>query len=119
MDALNARRISAILGLSGVALGAFGAHGLKALLADLGTAANWQTAVLYHLLHAVAAWAVAAHNPFRRSAWWAFAVGITIFSGSLYIMAVTGVRWLRAITPIGGLALILGWALLAMERRES
>ena len=48
MDALNARRISAILGLSGVALGAFGAHGLKALLADLGTAANWQTAVLYH-----------------------------------------------------------------------
>ena len=46
-------------------------------------------------------------------------MGITIFSGSLYIMAVTGVRWLGAITPIGGLALILGWALLAMERRES
>ncbi len=119
MNGLMARRVSAFFGFSAVALGAFGAHGLKSLLADLGTAANWQTAVLYHLVHAIALWAIAAREPFLRSAWWAFVIGVTVFSGSLYILSVTGARWLGAITPIGGVSLLVGWVLLAMERRRS
>lgn len=118
MDAWNARRISALFGFFAVALGAFGAHGLKGLLSEHGTAAIWQTAVLYHLVHAAVAWGVAAREPFRRAAWWAFVAGIAVFSGTLYILAATGVRWLGAITPIGGVALLVGWLLLAVERSE-
>lgn len=115
MDAIGARRIAAIYGFLAVGLGAFGAHGLKEVLAGHGTTAIWQTAVLYHLVHAAVLWAVAAHEPFRRTPWFAFVAGITIFSGTLYILAVTGVRWLGAITPIGGVALLLGWVWLAIE----
>lgn len=118
MNGRNARRVSAFFGLSAVALGAFGAHGLKGLLADLGTGAAWQTATLYHLVHAVILWAIAARQPFNRVAWWSFVAGVTIFSGSLYVMAVSGIRWLGAITPIGGVSLIAGWALLAFWREE-
>lgn len=118
MSALVARRVSAILGFLAVALGAFGAHGLSGLLAQNGTAAIWQTAVLYHLVHAVVLWAVAAREPLRGAAWWAFVAGIAVFSGTLYLLAATGVRWLGAITPIGGVALLVGWLLLAFERRE-
>lgn len=117
MDACGARRISAGFGFLAVALGAFGAHGLRGLLADNGTAAIWQTAVLYHLVHAVVAWAIAAREPLRRAPWWAFVLGIVIFSGTLYVLAVTGTRWLGAITPLGGVALLAGWAMLAVEKR--
>lgn len=119
MSSLGARRISAVFGFMAVALGAFGAHGLKEVLAEHGTTAIWQTAVLYHLVHAVVAWAVAAREPFRRLPWWSFVAGMTIFSGTLYLLAVTGIRWLGAITPLGGVALLVGWAMLAVEKRDA
>ncbi len=108
-------RLAAGLGLLGVALGAFGAHGLKAQLAAFGTESFWETAVIYHLVHAVALLAVAE----RASALltWLWVGGITVFSGSLYVLAVTDARWLGAITPIGGVALIFGWALLMVRGR--
>ncbi len=103
-------RLAAGLGLVGVGLGAFGAHGLKARLAAFGTESFWETAVIYHLVHAVALLAIAE----RASAFvtWLWVGGIGVFSGSLYVLALTDARWLGAITPIGGVSLIVGWALL-------
>lgn len=101
-----------------VALGAFGAHALKARLAP-DMAAVWQTAVQYHAWHALALLAVGiliAQDPNRAGLTWAgwlFAVGIVLFSGSLYALALTGVRGLGAITPVGGLAWLVGWFALA------
>jgi uncharacterized membrane protein YgdD (TMEM256/DUF423 family) len=109
----NPIRIAALFGASGVVLGAFGAHGLKAVLAANQTLEVWHTASLYHLLHAVVLlWAAARSLAFRL-----FACGILVFSGSLYLLAVTGLKWLGAITPLGGLLLIAGW--LALLRKEA
>lgn len=107
-------RVPAVLGFLGVALGAFGAHGLKPVLEANDTVAIWQTAVLYHLIHAVAGlWAA------ERSALvtWLWTAGVAVFSGSLYVLAVTNVRWLGAITPIGGLLFLAGWMVLAVGRQ--
>ena len=101
--------LAAILGFTGVALGAFGAHGLKDVLAANGTAAVWQTAVLYQLVHAVASLWAAERRPVVARLW---AVGIVLFSGSLYALALTNIRWLGAITPVGGVLFLIGWALL-------
>ena len=109
-------RIAAIFGFLGVALGAFGAHGLKTVLEQTGRAANWETAVLYHLVHAVVLAAISRIEPLPRAAWWLFTAGIVIFSGSLYVLAVTGIKMLGAITPFGGLALLGGWLALALRR---
>jgi uncharacterized membrane protein YgdD (TMEM256/DUF423 family) len=108
-------RIAATLGLLGVALGAFGAHGLKPTLTTLGTADIWEKAVLYQLVHAVALLAIAAAG--RADGWLTglWTGGVVIFSGSLYVLSVTGVKWLGAITPIGGLAFLAGWALLILR----
>jgi uncharacterized membrane protein YgdD (TMEM256/DUF423 family) len=105
-----ALRIAAGLGLFAVALGAFGAHGLKDLLARNDTAAIWEKAVFYHFIHAVMLFVLAGRNPVQWGPWFSFLTGILIFSGSLYILAVTNVRWLGAITPIGGISFIVGWA---------
>ena len=102
-------RIAALIGLMAVALGAFGAHGLKAILARNGTAAIWETAVFYHLTHALMLFVLAGQTPLRRGPWFSFLVGILVFSGTLYLLAVTNLRWLGAITPIGGLSLMAGW----------
>lgn len=102
-------RIAATMGLLAVALGAFGAHGLKDLLAQNGTAAIWDKAVFYHFSHAVMLFVLAERKPFPAVAWWSFLVGILIFSGSLYLLAVTNVLWLGAITPIGGVSFLVGW----------
>lgn len=102
----------------GVVIGAFGAHGLRdRLSADM--LAVFETGVRYHLIHALAllavAWAASRWpGPYIAAAGWLFIVGITIFSGSLYILAISGSRWLGAITPIGGLCLIVGWGCLAV-----
>ncbi len=104
--------IAAILGFTGVALGAFGAHGLKDVLAANGTLAIWQTAVLYHLVHAVASLWVAERRPVVT---WIWAAGVAVFSGSLYALALTNARWLGAITPIGGVLFLAGWALLVFR----
>ena len=100
-----------------VAAGAFGAHALRATLTpeDLAT---FETAVRYQMYHALGLFAVAWASTQWESAavtvaGWAFVVGILIFSGSLYVLVLTGPRWLGAITPIGGVAFIVGWVLLA------
>jgi uncharacterized membrane protein YgdD (TMEM256/DUF423 family) len=112
LNPATATRIAATLGLLAVVLGAFGAHGLKNLLAHHGTAAIWEKAVFYHFIHAVMLFVLAERNVFPRVAWWSFFAGIVIFSGSLYLLAVTDARWLGAITPVGGVGFIVGWGAL-------
>ena len=106
-------RLSAICGFLAVALGAFGAHGLKEVLARYDTAAIWETAVFYHFIHTVMLFLLAQRQPLQVGAWVSFLVGIVVFSGSLYLLAVTNMRWLGAITPIGGLSFLAGWLWLA------
>ena len=118
MNASAAFRISAVLGFLAVALGAFGAHGLKDLLARHDTLAVWQTAALYHLVHSAVLLFVATRAPFSVWAWRLFCAGVLIFSGSLYALAVTNVKVLGAITPIGGVCLLAGWLALALRPRE-
>lgn len=112
-------RLGAIAMAFGVALGAFGAHGLKARLTpDL--LAIYETGVRYHLVHGlglfVAAW-LAGEDQTRaaRLAGLLFALGILLFSGSLYLLALTGVRSFGAITPLGGVAWIAAWTILALR----
>lgn len=105
-------RAAGALGAVGVALGAFGAHGLRDRLPP-SLLEVWKTAVLYHLLHAVALLAIAASGRPRRGvrvAAWAWMVGIAVFSGSLYALALTGRPLWGAVTPVGGVAFIAGWA---------
>src|SRR5689334_8341318 len=105
-------RAAAILGGLAVALGAFGAHGLKGLLEQNHTAAIWEKAVFYHFIHAVMLFILAGWTPLRRGPWLCFLLGIVLFSGSLYLLALTNVRWLGAITPCGGISFIVGWVCL-------
>jgi uncharacterized membrane protein YgdD (TMEM256/DUF423 family) len=100
-----------------VALGAFAAHGLRSRVSAEALAA-FETGARYHMYHALALLAVAWACARWPSAWtsaagWLFVAGTLLFSGSLYLLAVTGVRALGAITPLGGLAFILGWLALA------
>jgi uncharacterized membrane protein YgdD (TMEM256/DUF423 family) len=111
--------IAALLGGLGVALGAFGAHALSARLTP-ALLATFETGVRYHFYHALALiGVVVAIGRWPQSnlpviAGWLFVAGIVVFSGSLYLLALTGVRWLGAITPIGGVAFIAGWLCLAV-----
>ena len=109
---LFATRLAAAAGFLAVALGAFGAHGLKHLLAQNGTMTIWEKAVFYHFIHAVMLFVLAERKMFPSFAWFSFFAGIIIFSGSLYLLAVTNVHWLGAITPIGGASFLIGWAAL-------
>jgi uncharacterized membrane protein YgdD (TMEM256/DUF423 family) len=122
---MNWTAVGAVLLALAVGLGAFGAHGLKGRL-DAYSMGVYEKAVLYHFLHALGilliallartgAIGVAGH---ARAAWLLF-VGIVLFSGSLYVLAVSGIRALGAITPLGGLAFIAGWLLLAYEALRS
>ena len=102
----------------GVALGAFGAHGLKGRVGP-DQLAIFETGIRYHLVHSLALIAVAWATERWPGTWtalagWAFVLGIVIFSGSLYLLVLTGARWLGAVTPIGGLSFLLGWAALAL-----
>lgn len=99
-------------GLVAVTLGAFGAHGLEGKLGP-EKQGWWETATLYLLIHTPVILHCAA-TPSRHKAAWAFLFGAFIFAGTLYAMALGGPRLLGAITPIGGLGLIIGWGLLAM-----
>jgi uncharacterized membrane protein YgdD (TMEM256/DUF423 family) len=110
--------LGAVSGAIAVAAGAFAAHGLKTRLApDL--LAVFDTAARYQMVHALAllatAWAVSRWPGWRtHAAGWCFVGGTLVFSGSLYALALTGVRALGAITPVGGVLFILGWLLLAL-----
>ena len=120
------RTILTLVGCSGalaVLLGAFGAHGLKSRFAGLADGVErlswWATATQYHLIHTLAlalvAW-MTVYCPGRatQSAFWLFTGGTLIFSGTLYLMTLTGTRWLGAITPIGGTMLVAGWIAVAI-----
>jgi uncharacterized membrane protein YgdD (TMEM256/DUF423 family) len=110
--------IGAVLGFLGVALGAFGAHGLRTRLApELLTV--FETGVRYQIYHAFAllatAWAAQAGDPGpARWAGWCFLLGTVLFSGSLYTLSLTGIRRFGAVTPLGGLLFLAGWALLGV-----
>jgi uncharacterized membrane protein YgdD (TMEM256/DUF423 family) len=107
--------IGGILGGLGVALGAFGAHGLAEILTTNGRVDTWETASLYHLVHAVAILLVPAQYGKWSAAFW-FTIGITIFSGSLYLLSITNIGWLGAITPIGGVCFLVGWTRIALTK---
>jgi uncharacterized membrane protein YgdD (TMEM256/DUF423 family) len=110
--------LASLSGMFAVGFGAFGAHALKNRLDDYSLGV-FQTAVQYHFYHSLALLAVgviALSQPgtaLLRSSGWLFVIGILVFSGSLYLLSVTGQRWLGAITPLGGLAFIAGWGCLA------
>jgi len=115
--------LGALFGATSVGMGAFGAHALRAkvLSGDLEQRLFdvWQTAAEYQMYHALAPFAVAWVSSQTQStavtvAGWAFVVGVALFSGSLYTMTLTGIRWLGAITPLGGTAFIIGWIALAV-----
>ena len=114
MNARSAMRIAALMGFLAVLLGAFGAHGLEHVLSRNNRLDTWHTAVLYHIVHAVVLLVLAYRAPFRSGPYLAFLGGILIFSGSLYLLSITNVRWLGAITPIGGLSFLAGWAWLVI-----
>lgn len=112
-DAKLALLLGAALAAIGVALGAFGAHALKAVL-DAEKLGWWQTGVQYQMWHAIGLLAIgAAVLPGTRGIAILLAIGALMFSGSLYLMALTGMRWLGMVTPLGGLAMIGGWLWLA------
>ena len=110
--------LASLSGILAVVFGAFGAHALKGKLDDQALKV-FETAVQYHFYHNFALLVVgviALSQPqtvLLKSSGWLFVIGILVFSGSLYLLSLTGVRWLGAITPLGGLALIAGWACLA------
>ena len=111
--------LGALAGAAGVALGAFGAHALKARLTP-DQLAVWQTAVQYHFWHALALVAIGIvaavalpGSTTLRWAGWLMVAGLVLFSGSLYVLVLSGARWLGAVTPFGGTAWIAAWLLLA------
>jgi len=110
--------VAALSGFLGVALGAFGAHGLRGRLSP-EMLAVFETGVRYHMYHALALLLTAVIMTRFSGIWvvtagWMFVAGIVLFSGSLYLLALTGVRAFGAVTPIGGLAFLIGWACLAI-----
>jgi uncharacterized membrane protein YgdD (TMEM256/DUF423 family) len=128
-------RVGAIWGFLAVFLGAFGAHGLKQRFETLGKdsagltterlEAHFHTATQYHMYCALAILAVGVLSQTGRggtaidTAGWSFLVGSLLFSGSLYVLATTGLKWLGAITPIGGVAMLIGWLALAVAAGSS
>jgi len=106
--------LAAFFGFLSVALGAFGAHSLKNILDEYGKSV-YEKAVLYQMFHSMALFAVGVLQhlfkeiPFSPAGF-GFLIGILLFSGSLYVLAISGLKWLGAITPIGGVAFLFGWA---------
>jgi len=114
--------IGAALALVGVAAGAFGAHGLEGRV-TVERLATWDTAAQYQVVHALAllavAWATTVWpGRITSAAGWLFVAGTLLFSGSLYLLVLTDTPWLGAVTPLGGLAFLAGWACLALAPRR-
>ena len=119
MSGKNILLLAGISGALAVGLGAFGAHGLEPILIQNGRLDTFETAVSYHFYHTLGLLGLgilALIKPDWKGlslAAWGMFLGILIFSGSLYILSLTGITWLGAITPIGGVGFILGWLALA------
>ena len=116
---MNYFAIGAISGCLVVILGAFGAHGLKDILDEYGKSI-YNKAVLYHMFHTIGILILGLIEKIQPAiqlhlAGWAFLLGIVLFSGSLYFLAVTGFKWMGMITPIGGVFFIIGWVLLLLK----
>lgn len=111
--------LAAINGFLVVSIGAFGAHALQARLAETGMLSTFETGVLYHMFHTAALLAVAllsllgTESRLLTSAAYLFLLGILLFSGSLYALSLSGITWLGAITPLGGVAFLAAWSCLA------
>ena len=108
--------LAAVAGFTGVAMGAFGAHGLKTVLSE-HLMEVYKTAVSYQMWHALALGLVTVLPASRCLHWagWFFAAGIVLFSGSLYLLAILNISWLGMITPVGGVCFLLAWGMLAYE----
>ena len=117
LSAIAKQRIAAGFGGLAVLLGAFGAHSLQPTLTLLGSTETWKTAALYHLAHSVALLVLARQD---RAKWSfsLFAAGILLFSGSLYLYAVTAFKPLVFLTPVGGVCLVAGWVSLFCASQE-
>jgi uncharacterized membrane protein YgdD (TMEM256/DUF423 family) len=103
-------RIAVTLCFLAVVLGAFGAHSLRSTLESRGMLDVWSKAVFYQFIHAIALLVLSLYGTINRGACLLLLVGILLFSGSLYLLALTNLRWLGPITPIGGLCFLAGWA---------
>jgi uncharacterized membrane protein YgdD (TMEM256/DUF423 family) len=118
-------QIASIFGAIAVGIGAFGAHGLKDILAETGRLETFETAVKYHFYNSLALLIIGILFLFKpdwkqlKLAGILMMIGILIFSGSLYILSLTGITWLGAITPLGGVAFILGWAFLFLAATKN
>ena len=116
--------LAALSGMLAVVFGAFGAHALKNKLDDYAMGV-FETAVQYHFYHTLALLGVGLlaltlpDSSLLKSSGWLFTVGLVVFSGSLYVLSFTGLRWLGAVTPLGGLAFIAGWVCLAAAAWKS
>ena len=104
---------AAISGFLSVALGAFGAHSLKNILDEYGKSI-YEKAVLYQMFHTMALFVVGVLQHLAKEtsfsiAGWGFLIGIVLFSGSLYLLAITDIKWLGVVTPLGGVAFLFGW----------
>ena len=116
MTTSRAMRIAAVMGLLAVALGAFGAHGLKKTLElHPNGMALWEKAVFYNFIHAVMLFILGTRKPLKPIAWFGFLLGIVLFSGSLYLYALTETHWLVYVTPFGGVSFIVGWVCLIIS----
>jgi uncharacterized membrane protein YgdD (TMEM256/DUF423 family) len=118
MTSIFRLRLAAAVMLLGIALGAFGAHGLSDRLAETGRLDNWETASFYHLIHGLALFVVACKASRPLGYLW-FLAGIVLFSGSLYVLALTGLTKFGAITPLGGLCFLIGWGRWIFARNEA
>src|SRR5882762_4620045 len=112
-------RIAAALCFLAVALGAFGAHWLKSIIDRHGMSEVWNKAVFYHFAHAIVLLFLAFFGATNRGACWLFCAGVLLFSGSLYTMALTNIRLRGAMSPLGGLCVIAGWAWIVITPRAS
>ena len=107
-----------MLGALAVMLGAFGAHALAGVLAKNGTLEIWKTASQYHFITVLALLVIGATGLKAGRSFCLLTAGMAVFSGSLYALALTNIKWLGAITPIGGVLMIVGWLLLAFRAKE-
>ncbi len=116
LNSLRAFRVAALLGLLGVGLGAFGAHGLESTFAATPkTREWWDKAVFYHLVHSSVMLGLAFARTLATAAWVLLGSGVLLFSGSLYALVLGGPHWLVHVTPFGGLCLLAGWLWLVIR----